>query len=78
MKMTPDQAVAWLNVVAILVQLGKTTEEEVAALYRQQRGPTDADTQAADDAALIALGVKIATYRQEAHDAANPVNQKDV
>ena len=64
--MNPTSVAAWLGVIAQLIVLGKTTYEEVAALFRGPGGETDVDTAAADNAQLEALRVLIASQREKA------------
>lgn len=59
-KLTPESAIAWLQVIAVLVQTGKVTVEAVMNAIHRVRGNTDKDTQAEDNAVLATLHAEIA------------------
>lgn len=61
--MKPTEIINWLQVVAVLVSLGKTTYDEIAGIILKQNGQTDTETAAADDAQLALLHALIAQAR---------------
>jgi hypothetical protein len=68
----PNDALLWLQVVAVLVQTGQVTLATVLGALNRVRGATDSDTVAEDDAALVALRAELAARIAQAQADATP------
>lgn len=63
---TPQEVTVWMQVIAMLIQTGYVSMQQIVAALALVRGQTDADTVAEDDAQLAALRAELARRMEQA------------
>jgi hypothetical protein len=72
-NLNPTTISVWANLIAVLINLGITTEAQIEALLKARVGPsdTDPDVQAQTAAMMIAVRQELAEIRAKAQAEAN-------